>query len=497
MKEIKVPQLGVNDKNATLQEWHVKNSQKINEGDILCSLETSKMVFEVNAEDSGYIKIVVDEGKEVAVQDIIGYIAASLEEISSIKIEQDTAEKKEIKATKKAIEIAKKYDINLGKVMGTDGVIKEKDVLKYYNDTNKSSIAEENDFVGIVPELEKGNIDETFIRLVEKDDKFKYLSSDLKIALYRKHGAVIGENVTIGNGTIILAKRIVIDNGCKIGSECFIKVDSFYLGPMGVIGNSANIVTRRVYIEDVFFSGNNIIIGGGGAFGKDSGLKVGKNCLISSDCIINTGSPVVLENTVGLSPRVSVFTHSHWQNVLEGYKSNFGPVIIREGSYITGNVMITPGVKIGKGATVLANSLVLENVDERSIVCGVPAKKVSSITSEVSIEKKDRIFKRIFEELKSDLKDRGIESDKIIYAIDLPKAPISSKTVYIGFNLPDSLIKNAESKNEVTVFDISNSKVYGKMDRVHDEIRNFLRKRGIRFSPIHWRYTCDEGFYNQ
>ena len=40
----------------------------------------------------------------------------------------------------------------------------------------------------------------------------------------------------------------------------------------------------------------------------------------------------------------------------------------------------------------------------------------------------------------------------------------------------------------VVVFDVGAYRVHGEQDAVSDEVRNFLRRRGIRFKPIHWRY---------
>ena len=50
--------------------------------------------------------------------------------------------------------------------------------------------------------------------------------------------------------------------------------------------------------------------------------------------------------------------------------------------------------------------------------------------------------------------------------------------------------------NGKTIFDFNTYVITGPQDKLSDEIRNYLRKKGIRFKPIHWRYTADEGKYN-
>jgi len=502
LRELKIPLLGENEKYAKLVKCYVEDGQYVKKGQILCFLETTKVVFDFEAEFSGYVKILVSEGEKIELRTVIGYIANRLEELKKIDFKKLDMKKNtkilkgETVATKKALKFAKKHGINLVQIRES-GIIREKDVLKYYNKNSNISKRVKKETEDIIPELDDGKVDETFLTFIGQDENFKWLSTDLKIYLYKKFGANIESDVKIGRGAVIIGKKIVMKANSEIGEKCYIKCDSFYLGKMSIIGNKANIVTRRLYIGDVFFSGNNIIIGGGGAYEENSGLKVGNCCLISSGCTINTGCPVFIEDYVGLSPNVSIFTHSHWQNILEGYKANFGSVTLKKGSYITGNVMIVPGVKVGKGATVLANSLVLENVDDYSIVCGVPAKEVYKINPNLTLEKKDMIFKRILEELKQAIKNKGFNYKKLFYSISLSNESISDMEIYLGLEVSENFKRKAKITKQFTIFDLGKYEIVGKESNFSDEVRNFLRKRGVKFSPIHWRYTKDRGFFNQ
>ena len=61
-----------------------------------------------------------------------------------------------------------------------------------------------------------------------------------------------------------------------------------------------------------------------------------------------------------------------WSDIIAiGAYAIFGNVIINDGSYVTGNCLITPNTNIGIGATVLANSLVTGKVEDYS-VNGIP-----------------------------------------------------------------------------------------------------------------------------
>ena len=45
-----------------------------------------------------------------------------------------------------------------------------------------------------------------------------------------------------------------------------------------------------------------------------------------------------------------------------------------------------------------------------------------------------------------------------------------------------------EAGEGVTVFDLQASCIVGAQDALSDEVREFCRRRGIRFRPFAWRY---------
>ena len=58
------------------------------------------------------------------------------------------------------------------------------------------------------------------------------------------------------------------------------------------------------------------------------------------------------------------------------FRAVTAPVIIRDFVFIGPRVIILPGVTINKGAVVAAGAVVTKDVEENSIVAGVPAKKI-------------------------------------------------------------------------------------------------------------------------
>ena len=61
-------------------------------------------------------------------------------------------------------------------------------------------------------------------------------------------------------------------------------------------------------------------------------------------------------------------------------------ISVGEDCWIGGGVTVMPGVKIGKGSTVGAGSVVTKDVDEYSVVAGVPAKLLRRLKEEEMTE---------------------------------------------------------------------------------------------------------------
>ena len=61
--DVKIPNIGESVTEATLSEWLVKDGDYVNEGDVICELESDKATVEMPAELSGAIKITAEEGE--------------------------------------------------------------------------------------------------------------------------------------------------------------------------------------------------------------------------------------------------------------------------------------------------------------------------------------------------------------------------------------------------------------------------------------------------
>ena len=76
MIEIKVPTVGESISEVTLLKWLKKDGEYVDRDDVIAELESEKATFEVNAEQSGVIKIIAKEGDTLN----IGAVLANIDE---------------------------------------------------------------------------------------------------------------------------------------------------------------------------------------------------------------------------------------------------------------------------------------------------------------------------------------------------------------------------------------------------------------------------------
>lgn len=83
--EICVPRLGTVKSDAKLSVWIAGEGARVEAGDLLLTIETQKINFEVTAEQSGFLHIVVPVGETCAVGTVVGMIAASELELAELQ----------------------------------------------------------------------------------------------------------------------------------------------------------------------------------------------------------------------------------------------------------------------------------------------------------------------------------------------------------------------------------------------------------------------------
>lgn len=113
------------------------------------------------------------------------------------------------------------------------------------------------------------------------------------------------------------------------------------------------------------------------------GLKIGKDCFIGDETLIDLYDRVTLEDQVTLGQRVLVLTHLNvgYSNhpLQKLFPKTSKPVIFESGCVIGANSTILPGITVGRESFVAAGSVVTKDVPPNSLVAGVPAKVVRKL----------------------------------------------------------------------------------------------------------------------
>ena len=134
--------------------------------------------------------------------------------------------------------------------------------------------------------------------------------------------------------------------------------------PLTVVRNYAVIVLARICpslrLKNWLLSRIGVTVGSGVAWGLESTPDVfwPERITVGSDAIIGYDATLLCHE----------FLRDEYR---------LGDVVVEEDAMIGAGAIVLPGVTIGKGARVAANSLVAEDVPPKTTVAGVPATVVS------------------------------------------------------------------------------------------------------------------------
>lgn len=99
---------------------------------------------------------------------------------------------------------------------------------------------------------------------------------------------------------------------------------------------------------------------------------------------ISAVSHVEIEEAVAMARGCYISDHSHGFSdldlpVRDQPIDRVAPVVIRRGAWLGQNVVVLPGVTIGRGAVIGANSVVRDDVPDHTVAAGVPARVIREL----------------------------------------------------------------------------------------------------------------------
>ena len=514
MLEIVLTREDANTEFALLAEWLVEDRGEVEQGQPVCVVETTKATVEIETPGAGTIVQLFEEGVEVELGKTVAYVAESAEELASL--EKDAEREKpaakpaatDRKATRKAAELAERHGVDLAAIEKR-GFITEKDVEELITRRKAAASPErgsplaglstENVTLPASFDLDEGTgaLDPSFFERLRSDsDSFRLLPPDEKIAILRQYGAQIGDGVTLGEGTLIAAPQIVIEDAVEIGPRATIRCEEIVaIGESSQFGADLELLCRRAFLGAGIWAGRSIRFGGGGHRDPWAVLTVGDLAFVGDEAFVNVCRPVLIGREVFLTMRSLIVTHNVGHSLLEGFENRFAPVVLEDRAQVGLGAVIYAGCRIGTEAIVASNSYVTGDIPAGAFAIGVPAKVTGSSSHNVSRARQIELGRRMIDDLHELLALRGHEVSAIsdgenrgfdiggVHVVFIPTfSAATPEAVVLTLEL------RAQPAEGVAVLDLLERKLHGSGGIVLESIREFCRKRGIRFEPGPWRY---------
>ncbi|HLC98025.1 MAG TPA: biotin/lipoyl-containing protein [Candidatus Nanoarchaeia archaeon] len=366
MYTIILPKIEPNTEEATIVEWLKKEGDFVKKGEPLYVIETSKAAIEVEAEETGTLrKILVPEGKTVAVLSVLGVIGSEQEPLPDLssfsappmgnKLElAEQAQKKmesqgpapSLKASPAAKRVAREQGVELHQIpaTGPEGRIVESDVWDYLKASEETG---KNNQKGRVLIIGAGRGGEVVVDILLQNGLVVVGFLDDNETLWGKE--LLGKKIYGGLGLVdqLLSEKMFDSTIISITSNMKLRKKIYERMALKSIP-FVNAIHPKADVNSSVELGKGNIIGAFAYIGY--GTKVGNNNLITAHCNIEH------HNTLG----------SH---ILFGPGvMTSGNVTIHDECSLGAGVNIEPHVTIGNNVAVASGSTVIYDLPPHTVL---------------------------------------------------------------------------------------------------------------------------------
>lgn len=113
----------------------------------------------------------------------------------------------------------------------------------------------------------------------------------------------------------------------------------------------------------------------GARFYYPANISIGEGSILGDHIFLDGRAPLSIGSHVDIASQVMIYNSEH-DLTDPTMKATEEPVVIKDYVFIGPRAIILPGVTIGKGAVVAAGAVVTKDVEDLTIVGGVPAKPI-------------------------------------------------------------------------------------------------------------------------
>ncbi len=363
--EIVIPQLGVNDTQAQIVDWIRPDNQPVEKAEIVCSIETTKAVADIEAPGSGYLVIFSAAGQTVDVGSIIGVIApAQVSAMEKDRLRQDilsrraAAKIESAKWTQKAKLLADKSGLAIDKIPASGDKITEADVLAYIKSARIERLAPSR--ADTVHDHYSKCGPERVLIIGGGDGAVQLLDMIAKVS--HQVAAAIMDDAAQLQGKKVMGVPVVGKISAKHARQL---LDAGEITG-AVISISTSIPVRKRFYEDFSAAGVPFhnVVHPSAAIGQFANLGVGN--VILAFCQI--GPCAQLGNNNFLSAYCSIEHHSRL-----GSHCSFGPAVITSSSVFVGDdvrfgtgIYIEPFVKVGSRCVIASGCILRADIPDDS-----------------------------------------------------------------------------------------------------------------------------------
>jgi acetyltransferase-like isoleucine patch superfamily enzyme len=109
-------------------------------------------------------------------------------------------------------------------------------------------------------------------------------------------------------------------------------------------------------------------------------IRLGKNVFINHACTFLDLGGITIEDDVQIGPKANLITENHPLAPSKRKSLDLKSILVKRNAWIGAAATILPGVTIGENAVVAAGAVVSKDVPANTIVGGVPAKVIKTIS---------------------------------------------------------------------------------------------------------------------
>lgn len=269
-----------------------------------------------------------------------------------------------------------------------------------------------------------------------------------------------------------ISPNAVIHPTAKIGKNVIIECKEFVLGPNSIIKDNCKITCTLFSAGEGLYMCEGVEVGRGGCYGPNSKVIIGNNVGIFEKAIINPSEEVVIGDNCGIGAEVMIWTHGAWLDVTKGFPADFGPVTIEENVWLPARCIVLANTTIGKNTVIGIGSIVNRDIPEGSLAAGSPCKVIREnyYPKQLSLEDKQKLALGIIKDWENLISFKVGKAHKFFVSYNYDNTSIE----LVQF------IDSEDIRKVNTVYNITDKTVSGYTNKLSEDLRDYLRRRGIK-----------------